>query len=521
MAKTYRIHPAIGIGRVGNSEKFYLAPELPEGTAIDIDISAQLEMPLKAYKDETGKIKKQAVRFRIWEHEETDNGLTSIREITSNEATIEWRVRLGNKKAAHETVSPQNSGNRNQSISDQSKLELTSNFPPISGASQSTSEINTPKFLGSKDVSLGLLKTDAMGRLIVIGGNGNSERVPGNETDRLDYADNDLWFDDTSDGYVEATIKLNNEEELHELKPSWVIFSPPDYAPEIRAIFTLYDVAKGVAYDEYIVSIPDEISFQRDVMPIFERARTLGNVVPESYKGTYDLISNDMAKLSNNSDENSQFRQESLNNLKLAFDTIERLEQALSDYFDDVLKLWVAGNFKDDFSIPTTAGTNITPSGLDRAALDQTVGGGFFPGIEAGKWMSKREEIYAFELVDGELSPRLNSENLSVFYGGRTISGPGYMTAGMALPWQADFLKCKGNSSFLWWPAQRPDSALMDADNPQSRVPWIKDDVLTTHKALIETSHRLAFIREVTNLAGDKVFVEDERDPTLPRNLVS
>lgn len=515
MGKTYRIHPAIGIGRVGNSDDFFLASEIPNGHPIDINLETHTEQPLSSYK-ENGKIRKQGVRFRIWEHEETSDGLMSIREITLNEADIEWRVKLGNKKAAHERLrGPQN---RNESITDQNSLELTAEFPPIAGASKSVSQTNVSKFLDQKEVLLGQLKTDSQGRLIVIGGSGVSERVPHQPNEQMDFADNDAWFDDTSDGSIEATIKIHGESTPRNLSPSWIIIAPPDYAPEVKAVSTLYDVAKSVAVNEGLASIPAEISFYRDVRPLFSKTRTLGRVVPENTMKAFNLVPDDMQKLSDNGDENYDYREDSLEKLETAY-KIAR-DFVLPDHLGNILDEWVDGNFLDDFSGPHPVQTDITPSGLDRVALDQTVGGGFFPGIEAGKWMQERSDIYAFEIVDGELSPRLSPQSLSVSNLGRTVSGPGYMTAGMAVPWQADFLKCGGYGGRLWWPAQRPDSALTNMDDSSSRVPWIDYDSETVHQDLIAKFPGLAIVREVTNSAGDTVFIETERDDSLPRNLV-
>ena len=90
MIKEYRIYPAIGISRVGNSETdYFIGPESP-GIA-----------PLGAgpYKS-NGKIKRQGARFRIYEYQyDDDQDLVSIEEITAAQATIEWHVTLTNRKA--------------------------------------------------------------------------------------------------------------------------------------------------------------------------------------------------------------------------------------------------------------------------------------------------------------------------------------------------------------------------------------------------------------------------------------
>ena len=80
-----RIHPAIGIARVGNSDTdFFIGPERRWDRA----------PPAGGYKDAQCRIKRQAARFRIFGY---DNGVPV--ELTSADATIEWSVQLVNRKA--------------------------------------------------------------------------------------------------------------------------------------------------------------------------------------------------------------------------------------------------------------------------------------------------------------------------------------------------------------------------------------------------------------------------------------
>ena len=88
MATVYKIHPSIGIARVGNSpDEFFIGPErIGEHPA-----------PAGGFKDAQCRVKRQAARFRIYAHH--DNG--TVEEITDAEADITWTVHLVNKKAAH------------------------------------------------------------------------------------------------------------------------------------------------------------------------------------------------------------------------------------------------------------------------------------------------------------------------------------------------------------------------------------------------------------------------------------
>jgi hypothetical protein len=135
-----------------------------------------------------------------------------------------------------------------------------------------------------------------------------------------------------------------------------------------------------------------------------------------------------------------------------------------------------------------------TPDSLTRAALIGTAGQGFFPGIEAGLMITD-PSIY--------LTPfdfRIDATKLSA----------GDMTALMAQPWQADFLKCNGN----WWPSQRPDLA------PQSNNTfkmWARiqgQDSTVTHQDLIDHAMQLGMIVP-TVVAGVEVCIEQGRDPAI------
>ena len=110
-----------------------------------------------------------------------------------------------------------------------------------------------------------------------------------------------------------------------------------------------------------------------------------------------------------------------------------------------IMEKWYRGDFEADFeverdwpyihSLDKEIILEITPSGLDRASLEATAGGPFYPGIEGGF-------IFRFPKIYDE-ALRLNHSLLQ----------PGDITKRMALPWQADFYACNTH----WWPATRPD----------------------------------------------------------------
>jgi hypothetical protein len=118
------IHPAIGIARIGNSTEFdgcFIGPEVPDEPAL----------PLGSYKDKNGALKRQVARFRVF-------GLNAavVAELNADNAAIEWKVELANKKAAWyqfqlaldipvalEPTTPA-SARRNAMVADRSKLVI-------------------------------------------------------------------------------------------------------------------------------------------------------------------------------------------------------------------------------------------------------------------------------------------------------------------------------------------------------------------------------------------------------------
>ncbi|OEZ49858.1 L-lysine 6-oxidase [Janthinobacterium sp. MP5059B] len=120
-----RIHPVIGIARVGNSEEYYLGPESPAGMPLDgqdgtggLPIRPGTENTVIAsteLRDASGKLKRQAARFRIYQYAfDAADGVESYplgRRGAAAEVAIGsmvdgkivkdiiWTVHLANKKA--------------------------------------------------------------------------------------------------------------------------------------------------------------------------------------------------------------------------------------------------------------------------------------------------------------------------------------------------------------------------------------------------------------------------------------
>ena len=87
--KRVKVHPAIGIARVGNS---------PDGFFVGPERLWELPDPHGGFKDGNGRVKRQAARFRVFAYH--DDGSTE--ELTAADADITWTVHLANRKVASE-----------------------------------------------------------------------------------------------------------------------------------------------------------------------------------------------------------------------------------------------------------------------------------------------------------------------------------------------------------------------------------------------------------------------------------
>jgi hypothetical protein len=156
--------------------------------------------------------------------------------------------------------------------------------------------------------------------------------------------------------------------------------------------------------------------------------------------------------------------------LARAFLSLTKVQYAL-------LKAWSEGRFMEDWKfgdvrfspIPAPSG-NITPHGLDASALENCVGGPFYPGIEVS-WLIRQPELYAEAF-------RLKETGFNI---GPLAFQAGFFSQQMALPWQADFYDCHKEEHtpagtdeplyYMWWTAQRPDDIRSDATSTYRR--WV------------------------------------------------
>lgn len=492
MGVVYKIHPAIGIARVGNhKDAFFIGPELLGSPGVEIGPKGR-EMQVLHYKKD-GLTKRQAARFRVFSFEQDDRGgLKLIGEVTADDARIEWKVDLCNRKAAlARAIDGHPALPRNTGIADRDSLVIRNPKPvTISGKNLRTREFNG-RFLGKK-VYLGELRTDAKGRLLVLGGRGQSGSVP--DGARLgDWANNDKWYDDVSDGPVSAVITFPGENPIAVHHASWVVIAPPDFAPSIASIVTLYDIAFQAAIEKGALKPDDVPSFRRHIRPLIERAAALRWV--NNFSRWSELALLDWNELASTATRYADLRGRVAQRLQNPGLTGFNMPNFMKVYLDQ----WAKGNFISD--LKGKGGGDVSlPEQIDRAALDACVGNNFFPGIEASLNL-RDKDIYARPF-------RLDHTNLGKVY-------PGCLTEIMALPWQADFFACDDR---VWWPSQRPDIAMTDANRiPTSEANWVAP--VGGYKEMVEHVLHLGFVVPV-KAGKETVFVEQERNEDFPREAL-
>jgi hypothetical protein len=497
------IFPKIGIARLGDSDAYFVGPEAPGIETI----------PQGGFKDASGQIKRQAARFRIYAF---DKGGAVIGELTAaNTQSIRWRASVANKKAIWHTFAGGGKALRlfegtldpddipplrNSDWPSDRRALVMKATASVSGLNQVSAALEGPIYDFENPVYLGELRTDGCGRLLFLGGHGQSKPVSDDDQYLLNhYANNDRWCDDTSDGAIDADVTLCDGKVLPVRGRAWVIVAPPDFAPHTYNLVTLYDVMEETAL-EYDLSwhaaaspppkVRTSVSFFDDIYPILSRIVGYQWVNERALRGhgpgkRGDFLGDDLlSMLANVNDPQGAALREHIAKIlrnpnlsgadakaqaNLNFmpqlsgdegdtemgDTDTWLKSTKRQY--EAIQLWAHNHFagiaslkelKDELARRASLQKPLEelplgeqPFALTTAAMTNCVGGPFFPGIEITS-ISKSRRFYqsAFE-VAAELEP-------------------GDVTKWMALPWQADFYECNTR----WWPAQRPDAVVSEYD---------------------------------------------------------
>jgi hypothetical protein len=617
--ETLRIHPAVGIARVGNSEEYVIAPETMAGSPVASGSTLTGGLPIRAgtedepvrssdLRDASGALKRQAARFRIFAYPERPKEVWPRGDgvevnVGSNVggrtvADIIWTVHVANKKAntfvltetGLQGIASYTDGNlppiRNPEINDPNapqppdkiavlndparvfKLTIDPGPRAISGTSAPGVRFDKPTPAAYYDAdkaevvtikkypksfpadsfaqmdasagaidTLGELRTDDKGRLLVLGGYGRAAgwRL-GAPVPLDDDVNNNQWFDDTSDGPVSAVVVFTDGTRAA-VQPAWVTTTDPSFAPQILNVVSLWDDI----YDSWVRDLnlaPDifdeatgdyqksyKPTFDDQLAPIFSSAALQQWVVNLSRHGM--SAHNSLATITAADDPATTplagiaaiFRDpnaapdspEHKNTTKMPLHLGDAGESFLTlrktQYF--FLQRWNQG--KGNYS--AGAGTPLGPGEfLDKATLVNCLGGRFSPGIDL-TFVMRESAIYVQPWQSSGAGPfrvrakpldyagvkSANKPLLTCGYVPRHVEAdglePGDISKFMAIPWHTDYNSCAthppspnppGNRTVFWsWPAQRPvavyaaeDAVFSSSAPPDALPPFTQEWVL-------------------------------------------
>ncbi len=486
-----RIYPSIGIARLGNGpakkDDVVFTPEIPWENLYNENLE---------FYTKDGALKKQAQRFYIYE---CDKDGVPTKKLDTNNCKVEWTVEVANKKpfwydfnnsldlslkTKNQNLSPNfykneiapgistsrrnpnvlnqtliNSGDLNYrkelvnspkavSVSNSHKNQIIGGQFPFPLENETDSKIASAMKTTSKDVNLGAIEYDE-GTLIFYPGDGVSAAL--NPSDlNTDFADNSNWYDDICDGRITARVtigdtiyELNNAESA-----AWIATAPPDYAPQIQPLATMYDLVSGIHIDSHKADFSS-------IFPVFYRLYrmqwvNLSDFLSPSFRETIDQIieKGEFKLLFNNSEEAKPLREKIFNlfrdplynynnepiipsksitditnigsgneEIKYPFYPGDGINYpgspaqwfAIPPILYDELKKWRDGNFKPlekDFKNMQDTGEYYREQYLEaakdpsksallmtKAVLETLYGGGFHPGVEL-TWPMRHKEMY-------------------------------------------------------------------------------------------------------------------------------
>ena len=311
---TYKIHPGIGIARLGNSDDRILhrardarrtaAGLRRAGQSALSGRTASTPVLVTNFRDADGRIKRQAARFQVFVYDDASPEGRPLKigdpvEGGGNAGTlidIEWQVYVANKKACWyefdttqgEHGYPDGYPRRNADVTDRDRLIIDPG-PRIvnhttkrrasfdrSGEGNYATTFPPPDLTPFSIDTLGEMVADDSGRLLVLGGHGRSgsEKSGPGEPHIANYANNDGWYDDTSDGPVMARLMMYAENVtsvryVDVEYPAWVIVGYPRYVPVVLDMVTMDEVL----YDLFVREFADDTALYGAPAPSTTRTR--------------------------------------------------------------------------------------------------------------------------------------------------------------------------------------------------------------------------------------------------------
>ena len=517
-ALEYRIHPAVGVARVGDSEThFFVGPERPERRVTPrlrhLSTLGDDEDAGDTFRDRDGHLAKQAARFRVFayhwaDHDEPTGWPTDVWEVGPDEAALVWTVEVANRKAG----------------------TATANEPaPVTLDPADLDDVGQPVLLEAEDrLPLGRVAVepdgDHAGALLVIGSDGRVEDTgerdhqPGwlerdVELDPgaaallgLDRVYNRGWVDDVADGRVTVEVRPTSGAHHDGLEPTyrsaWVVVAPPDYAPDAPHLVSLHDVLvdrgeRWFALGSWLRTVdlglhpPDlELDVLRLLQACIDLRWSTPPIEDADAESALALLSDhdDPAELAKS---DAPTRSAVLSLLRPPLRLPLPPERIASEVADEVRERaessrwwpaetgeaghvlpwarylamprttfrWLAAWREDPSALPLRFApeAETTAAQLDAANLGSLSGGPFRPGIEVGAAaLGTGRWVFDHGAAPAHLDLRFTGD-------------PGDLTFDLAVPWQVTF---QGDEE-RWWPTSRPVAVTpVDADEA---VRWDRD----------------------------------------------
>ncbi|CAN1546482.1 L-Lysine epsilon oxidase, N-terminal [Rhabdaerophilaceae bacterium] len=504
------VYPPIGIARVGNArgrDEYLIAAEVIGGLPTLPDGAPGSIVPSSSdFRNQKGEIKRQAVRFRVYAHMKDG----SVCEVTSEDASIEWKVAVANLKAGWYEFNnamdlpsgvAQPAKQRNSefviAVNNRAKLDIAPTPQVISGRNAAPRVLGDGSFLERANIYLGELRTDDKGRLIFLGGNGAS--VPFRPNTRpMTFANNEGWHDDVSDGPVWAKVTFGGKRGISlEAEPGYVVVAPPNFAPGIFGIVTADDAVRETFYDMGWLTRPSSTFAKDDVLRIFQRLTDLqwvnhGQYILHGIGSPLDADDPEFVKKLNDDSEAGKPWRMSVFQLfskpgAVQDKNIALLPQAYGDNIDEIpqgkvgplyelrltltptqyehLHRWAEGRFNADATSAVREAAQCFDSlsaveqlhHLKRAALHECLGGPFHPAIEL-TWVMRLQSIwkepYRLKLLPGDSPAKQNFGVVLKPEACMAKDGPydgvaaGALTRWLGVPWQTDHTSCNSGAEY-------------------------------------------------------------------------
>ena len=541
----YRIYPAVGIARVGDSDQYYLAPEKLSDLHENPQEYSQPPQSGRVYRDNTGgkgKILRQAARFRIFEFlyiGATATVPSSVKEVTSAEWDIRWKVELANKKSF--TPDPGSSGrtatNRILDTATSGTLD-----PGATGPVKIDRTVSLPGAT-PKEVTLATLHPDpdGSGRLIVVPGSGQRGHIYTTETEARSnlMLNSPGWWDDLGDGPVTAEIREKGTSAEFRPVGAWLVLAAPAYAGPVRHVISLYDYVFAMQRDRELAlkafprgrSSPHTFSFRDDIHPVLHRASLASWVSNEARlihgPGQFADFTDAsrLVRLGTKTDPPNPERKVILDRIKLPLaqmkpkpDRILKMPPpgmaTITSFQLRAFEAWVTDPaFAFDWnSQPQPTAPIDVPAEITRCHLSLVAGGPFVPGGEIGNDASQASN---WPLIP---APGMMNAGWDDAFRFDPAQPAGTLTFTSPVPWQVDLFKecIYSDPSFFpdgaqpIWPGYRP---LEVVDPSNALHPWGLKLPLGAVDAVeaVTRWQDFGFLRKVVS-GGTVRYVDDERD---------